>query len=167
VETIMSEFENFALKNKVSCPDGCGAFGLLAKPFKDGTQHVRGCARSGCKQCRGRASKRTGGKAQRTAVKLLALPATSSIRTGHEEHLGGSLRVEVKSGAQVGPMIRAFTKAEKQSEAARAIGDTRPTVVMALLHPEGKEAIVSFRVRSDDDMRATVAALANQLGLLP
>jgi hypothetical protein len=43
---------------------------------------------------------------------------------------------------------------------------TRPTVVMALLQPEGKEAIVSFRVRRDDDMRATVAAMAMQLGLI-
>jgi hypothetical protein len=162
----MSEVENFALKNKQDCPDGCGAFGLLAKPFKDGTQHVRGCARSGCKQCRGRASKRTGGKAQRTAGKLLAVPVTSSIRTGHEEFAGGLVRFESKSGAQIRPMVTAFTKAERQSEAARAIGDTRPTVVMALLQPEGKEAIVSFRVRSDDDMRATVAALAIQLGLI-
>jgi hypothetical protein len=63
-------------------------------------------------------------------------------------------------------MITAFTNAERQSEAARAIGDTRPTVIMSLLQPEGKEAIVSFRVRGDDDMRATVAALATELGLL-
>ena len=92
---------------------------------------------------------------------------TSSIHTGHEEFAGGLVRFECKSGAQVGPMITAFTKAEKQSETARAIGYTRPTVVMALLQPEGKEAIVSFRVRSGDDMRVTVAAMAMQLGLLP
>jgi hypothetical protein len=162
----MSEVENVALKDKQACRCGCPAFGLLAKPFKDGTQHVRGCARSGCKQCRGRASKRTGGKAQRTAGKLLAVPVTSSIRTGHEEHQGGTVRFEVKSGAQIRPAVTAFTKAEKQSEAARAIGDNRPTVVMALLQPEGKEAIVSFRVRNDDDMRSTVAALALQLGVV-
>jgi hypothetical protein len=162
----VSEVES-RLKEKIDCPCGCSAFGLLAKPFKDGTAHVRGCARSGCKQCRGRASKRTGGKAQRTARKLLAVPVVSSIRTGHEEFDGGLVRFECKSGAQVGPMITAFSKAEKQSEAARAHGDTRPTVVMALLQPEGKEAIVSFRVRGDDEMRATVAALATQLGLMP
>jgi hypothetical protein len=153
-------------KEKIDCPDGCGLFGVPAKPFKDGTVHVRGCARSGCKQCRGRASKRTGGKAQRTARKLLAVPVTSSIRTGHEEFDGGLVRFECKSGAQIRPLVTAFTKAEKQSEAARAVGDTRPTVVMALLQPEGKEAIVSFRVRNDDDMRSTVAAMAMQLGLI-
>ena len=69
----------------------------------------------GCQQCRGRASKRTGGKAQRTARKLLAVPVTSSIHTGHEEFAGGLVRFECKSGAQVGPLITAFTKAEKQS----------------------------------------------------
>jgi len=162
----MGDVENFALKDKQACPCGCGAFGLLALPFSDGTQHVRGCARGGCKRCRGRASKRTGGKAQRTARKLLAVPVTSSIRTGHEEFAGGLVRFEAKSGAQIRPLVTAFTKAERQSEAARAIGDSWPTVVMALLHAEGKEAIVSFRARNDDDMRATVAALATQLGLI-
>jgi hypothetical protein len=91
---------------------------------------------------------------------------TSSIRTGHEEFDGGLFRFESKSGAQIRPLATAFTKAEKQSESARAHGDVRPTVATALLHPEGKEAIVSFRVRGFDDMRATVAALAIQLGLV-
>jgi hypothetical protein len=154
------------LLDKRDCPCGCGAFGLLSKPFKNGIQHVRGCARSGCKQCRGRASKRTGGKAQRTAKKLLAVPATSSIHTGHEEHAGGLVRFEAKSGAQIRPLVTAFTKADKQSEAARAIGDARPTVVMALLQPEGKEAIVAFRASNALQMRETVAAMAMQMGLI-
>jgi hypothetical protein len=63
-------------------------------------------------------------------------------------------------------MITAFAKAEKQSEAARAIGDTRPTVIMALLPPEGKEAIMSVRIRNDDEMRAFAAALATQVGVM-
>jgi hypothetical protein len=115
----------------------------------------------------GRRSKRTGGKAQRTARKLLAVPVTNGIKTGHEEHAGGLVRFEAKSGAQIRPLVTAFTKAEKQSEAARAIGDTRPTVVMALLQPEGKEAIVAFRASNALQMRETVYALAVQMGLLP
>jgi hypothetical protein len=90
---------------------------------------------------------------------------TSSIQTGHEEFAGGLLRFECKSGVQVRPMITAFAQAEKQSEAARPIGDTRPTVIMALLHPEGKEAIMSVRIRNVVEMRAFAAALAEQVGL--
>jgi hypothetical protein len=97
----------------------------------------------------------------------LAVPVVSTIYTGHEEHASGLVRFEAKSGAQIRPLVTAFTKAEAQSEAARAVGDTRPTVVMALLQPEGKEAIVAFRARSEDQMRVTVAALATQLGILP
>jgi hypothetical protein len=135
----MSEVENFALKDKQDCICGCGAFGLLAVPFRDGTQHVRGCARSGCKQCRGRASKRTGGKAQRTAKKLLAVPTTSSIHTGHEEFAGGLVRFECKSGAQIRPMVTAFSKAEAQSEVARAIGDTRRPSSWRSYNPRGRK----------------------------
>jgi hypothetical protein len=147
------------------CPCSCGVEGpLQSRQYKDGTQHVRRCP---CRQCIGRRSKRTGGKAQRTARKLLAVPVTNGIKTGHEEHAGGLVRFEAKSGAQIRPLVTAFTKAEMQSEAARAIGDTRPTVVMALLQPEGKEAIVAFRASHALQMRETVAAMAMQLGLLP
>jgi hypothetical protein len=147
------------------CSAQCGLEGpFQSRQYKDGSHHVRRCP---CKQCIGRRSKRTGGKAQRTARKLLAVPVTSSIRTGHEEFDGGLVRFECKSGAQVRPMITAFTKAEKQSEASRSIGDTRPTVIMALLRPEGKEAIMSVRIRSDDEMRAFAATLATQVGVMP
>jgi hypothetical protein len=159
VSEVTPNFKPFGL-----CSCGCEVEGpLQTRQYKDGSLHVRRCP---CKQCMGRRSKRTGGKAQRTAKKLLAVPTTSTIHTGHEEFAGGLVRFECKSGAQIRPMVTAFSKAEAQSEAARAIGDTRPTVVMALLQPEGQEAIIAFRARNAGQMKETIAALAIQLGLI-
>lgn len=162
----MSDDVETHFKVKIDCPCGCLAFGILKKPFSDGSQHVAGCDKKVCARCRGRISKRSGSKAQRTASKMLAVPRTSSIQTGHEEHAQGLVRFEAKSGAQVKALVTSHTNAEAQSEAARAHGDNRPVIVMSLLHPTGKEAIVSFRARNDDEFRMTVAALAMQLGLI-
>jgi hypothetical protein len=174
---------------KADCPDNCGLFGTLKKPFKDGVRHVRGCK---CKQCGGRRVKSTGAISQRADRRMLKIPYISSIRTGHEEYDGGTVLRESKSGKQVKPLHTAFTKAEKraldlwaaevdikelgplltaylkaetQSNASRRIGDTRPFLMMARLQPEGKEAIVTFRAKDDQAFRDMVAALAKQLGL--
>lgn len=96
---------------------------------------------------------------------MLNAPYASSLRTGHEEHHGGLLRWESKSGAQVRPMFTAFEKAEKQAEANRSFGDNRPFVMTARVQPHSKEAIMTFRVRNNDDLKTIVAALAEQLGL--
>lgn len=153
-------------KERIACPCGCGLEGRPLTPFSDGVRHVAGCINTGCRRCRGRNSKRKGGVAQRRAQKLLAVPKSSSLSTGHEEFAGGLVRFEIKSGAQVRPLRTAFGKAEAQSEAARALGDNRPFVMGSLAEANGKEMIVAFRVRNEDDMRATVAALAMQLGLI-
>lgn len=85
------------------------------------------------------------------------------MRPGHEEHLPGSVRIEVKSGAQAGPVWTAYLKSEAQSEAARSIGDTRPFV--ASFEPKGtSDGLVVFR-RSK--LLETVAAMAEQLGIVP
>jgi hypothetical protein len=53
---------------------------------------------------------------QRKAAKALGIPKVGPMRSGQEEHWGGAVRVEVKSGAQCGPIITRFRNAEAQSE---------------------------------------------------
>jgi hypothetical protein len=134
----------------------------LTRTYKDGTTHIRRCP---CRQCLGRKSKRTGGLAQRTAAKRLGL-TTSSIKTGHEESYIGGLRIEVKSGRQIGPLVTAFEKGEAQSEAQRPLGDNRPFVYAAVPEPNGKTVIYAFRTRDQDELRTVIAAFAEQLGLM-
>jgi len=57
------------------------------------------------------------------------------LSPGHEEFLGGTIRTEVKSGAQVGPIETRYSAAEKQSEAQRPFGDHRPFCMVAM--PKG------------------------------
>lgn len=47
------------------------------------------------------------------------------------EHIHAA-RIEVKAGAQVGPIATRFLAAEKQSNQAKAIGDTRPFIFVAM-----------------------------------
>ena len=76
-------------------------------------------------------------KKQRAARKALEdLTAAEAARfvgqLGNEEAWSGlPLRVEVKSGAQVGPIWTRFEKAEAQSEQSRAVGDIRPFLMVA------------------------------------
>jgi hypothetical protein len=51
---------------KDDCPCGCGLFGALTKPHKDGTRHVRRCV---CRRCRGRNIKRSSGNRERRVAK--------------------------------------------------------------------------------------------------
>lgn len=51
---------------KDDCPCGCGLFGALTKPHRDGTRHVRKCV---CPRCRGRNIKRTSGNRERRIAK--------------------------------------------------------------------------------------------------
>lgn len=113
----------------------------------------------------GRNNKRSGGKAQRTAVKRLGMQY-SSLATGEEAHLVGHIVVEMKSGGLVRPLATAFDKAKKQSDAARAVGNTRPFVLGAIPEPTGKRVIYAFECRSDDELTTVVAALASQLKLI-
>lgn len=92
---------------------------------------------------------------------MLGIPK-SSISPGHEEFLGGSVRVEVKAGVQVKPMVTAFLRMEAQSEVARPFGDTRPFVGVAM--PDGSsDGIACFRLSKIDDV---IVALAEMRGLV-
>jgi hypothetical protein len=55
--------------------------------------------------------------------------------TRHEENWGGAFRTEIKAGAQVGPIATRFQAAKAQSDAAKALGDIRPFVMVAM--PDG------------------------------
>jgi hypothetical protein len=55
--------------------------------------------------------------------------------TRHEENWGGVFRTEIKAGAQIGPIATRFQAAKTQSDAAKALGDVRPFIMVAM--PDG------------------------------
>lgn len=155
----MTDVTSNLKENVGECGCGCGAFGTLKKPWRsNGVQCV--ARRCSCRQCMGKQSKKKGGRKQSKAFTSLGVPR-SSMHPGHEEHLGGSVRAEVKSGSQVGPIVTRYLAAEAQSEAARPFGDNRPFVFVAM--PEGVSW--GLLVVRTDRLEETVAALAEQLGL--
>ena len=91
-------------------------------------------------QRRGRLNKQKGHRKQSLARKaledLFGAKALFHGRKANEEawtHL--PIRVEVKAGAQVKPIETRFLAAEKQATAAKATGDPRPFVFIAM--PDG------------------------------
>ena len=66
-------------------------------------------------------------------------------QTGNEENWRLAMRVEVKSGAQVGPAWTRYLAAETQAEAARAHGDFRPFVAV-LMARDSSDGLVVFRL---------------------
>lgn len=149
----MTDVTPFLKENKGECGCGCGAYGTLKKPSRDGTRCVaRACK---CPRCRGRNNKRKGQRKQAKAVTALGIPR-SSIHPGHEELLGGAVRVEVKSGAQVKPAMTAYLRCEAQSEAARPVGDHRP--FCAVVMPDGaSDGVVLVRLSNLHEFVAGVA----------
>jgi len=91
-------------------------------------------------QRRGRLNKQKGHRkqslARRALEDLFEAEALFHGRKANEEawtHL--PIRVEVKAGAQVGPIATRFLAGEKQSTAAKSTGDPRPFVYVAM--PDG------------------------------
>ena len=151
-------FSNLKPDPIVCSEGGCGLAKCKAsgQPTKIG--HPKGCV---CPRCIGKRNKRKGQSKQAKAVTALGIPRTS-IHPGHEEFLGGLVRVEVKAGAQVKPAVTAYLRMEAQSELARPIGDHRPFVAVAM--PDGASyGVVMIRT---DRLDAAVAALAEQLGMI-
>ena len=121
---------------KGDCACGCGLFGTVRKKPEG---HIRGCE---CVRCRGKRNRTKGDSKARQARKTLGIPG---VMSRHEEHWGGKCRVEMKAGAQVGPIATRFDNARAQSEAARPIGDNRPFMMVAM--PDGqKDGIVLMRL---------------------
>jgi hypothetical protein len=81
---------------------------------------------------RGRRNRTKGDAKARRARKKLGL---GGHLTRHEENWGGYFRTEVKAGAQVGPIATRFQAAYAQSLAAKALGDIRPFIMVAM--PDG------------------------------
>lgn len=97
------------------------------------------CSRSKpCRSCLGARNRRSGMRKQREARKALealtgAQAAAFAGQLGNEESWTGlPLRVEVKSGAQVGPIWTRYAAAEAQSEASRPSGNTDPFCMVAM-----------------------------------
>jgi hypothetical protein len=104
-------------------------FGTLGREDRQGKRRIKGC---GDPAARGRRNRRKGDSKARRARKKLGL---GGHLTRHEENWGGAFRVEVKAGAQIGPIATRFQSAKAQSDALKAIGDIRPFAMVAM--PDG------------------------------
>lgn len=143
------------IKEKCS-GDVCPVFGTLLPASRDGRRRVRGCDDA---VARGKRNKTKGRRKQATAVRALGIPR-SNLSPGHEELLGGTVRTEVKAGAQVKPVLTKFLAMEAQSEAARPVGDHRPFV--AVVMPDGmSDGIALIRLSALHD---AACALVEQWG---
>ncbi len=109
--------------------DGCPLFGTLGRPDRHGIRRVRGCSDPAA---RGRRNRTKGDSKARRARKKLGL---GGHLTRHEESWSGLVRTEIKAGIQVGPIATRFYAAKAQSDAAKALGDIRPFVMVAM--PDG------------------------------
>jgi hypothetical protein len=108
---------------------GCPLFGTLGRPDRQGRRRIRGC---GDPSARGRRNRTKGDSKARRARKKLGL---GGHLTRHEENWGGAFRTEIKAGAQIGPIATRFYLAKAQSDAAKALGDIRPFIMVAM--PDG------------------------------
>jgi len=129
---------------------------------KDGPQE--GCTKqTPCRTCLNRRSRARGMAKQREARKQLeALTGAQAARfagqLGNEESWHGlPLRVEVKSGAQCGPVWTRFAAAEAQSKQNHAVGDTKPFVYVAM-GQRTSDGLVVFRL---SEAARVVEALVN------
>lgn len=135
--------------------DACPKFGTLGRAARDGKRRVKGC---GDPVARGKRNRAKGDSKARRARKVLGI---TGVNSRHEEHWGGAFRVEVKSGAQVSPVITRYKSARAQSEASRAIGDIRQFVLVCMGDNERSGvAVVELEVL------AQLVALARDTGHL-
>lgn len=117
-----------------------------------------------CVSCRGRRSQASGRRKQRDARKALEVvtgaPASRFYgQLSNEESWNGlPLRVEVKSGAQCGPIWTRYAAAEIQAEANNAIGNTKPFVLVAM----GQRTTDGLVVCRLSQLSRVVEALVNQ-----
>jgi hypothetical protein len=126
-------------QDRCSLKDKCPIYGLLMKEGRDGKKRVRGC---GDPRARGKRNRAKGDSKARRARKKLGI---SGANSRHEEHWGGHLRLEVKAGAQVGPIATRFFAAENQSRQSKSVGDIRPFVMVAM-PDDTQEGIILMRL---------------------
>ena len=124
------ERKGYCQGNQEKCNlDGCPLFGTLGRPDRNQVRRVRGCSDPAA---RGRRNRTKGDAKARRARKKLGL---GGHLTRHEENWGGAFRTEIKAGLQVGPIATRFQAAKAQSDAAKALGDIRPFIMVAM--PDG------------------------------
>lgn len=119
------------------------------------------CTRTApCRSCLGRRNRRSGMQKQRQAKKMAGIPDNKFRGAdGNEEMWVGSVRAEVKSGAQAGPVWTRYFAAETQANGNKRIGDPRP--FMALFMPKNvNDGVVAIRL---SQLRVVVEALYEQL----
>jgi len=134
--------------------DGCPLFGTLGRPDRHGVRRVRGCSDPAA---RGRRNRTKGDSKARRARKKLGL---GGHLTRHEENWGGAFRTEIKAGLQVSPIATRFVQAKSQSDAAKALGDVRPFVMVAM--PDGtSKGIILMDL---DEFSELVALLTDYAG---
>jgi hypothetical protein len=113
--------------NRDKCTnERCPLYGVLGRVGRDGKRRVAKC---GDPAARGKRNRAKGDAKARRARKTLGI---GGANTRHEEHWGGAFRVEVKAGKQIAPIWTRYLLAEQQSEQARAIGDPRPFIMVAM-----------------------------------
>ena len=138
--------------NRDKCSlDNCPLFGTLGRPDRNQVRRVRGCADPAA---RGRRNRTKGDAKARRARKKLGL---GGHLTRHEEAWSGLVRTEIKAGAQVGPIATRFNSAKAQSDAAKALGDIRPFVMVAM--PDGTtEGICLMTLTEFSELTALLSA---------
>lgn len=110
---------------KADCPCGCGRYG---KPVKSRRGHIRGCT---CKPCLAGRNSQSGKRTHRRLARQLAAMQPGATATSEEERWNTTYRYEVKSGAQVGPVVTKYRNAKQQSMTHKAFGDPRPFAFIA------------------------------------
>ena len=75
--------------------------------------------------------------------------------TRHEEFFRGAIRVECKSGGKAKPVQTFYESCKAQSDAAKAVGDSRPFVALAM--PYGTSR--GYAVVEINDLATILAAL--------
>lgn len=126
----------------------CPLYGTLGREARDGNRRVRGC---GDPAAMGKRNRSKGDRKAAQARKALNLVGPN---TRHEEHWRGGLLVESKAGAQVGPIWTRYLAARAQAEASRAIGDTRPFVMVAA--PDKGPILLVLEVSNAHEVAAAI-----------
>lgn len=121
--------------------------------FCDSGEPVRSCD---CAKCRGTRNQSKGTKAQRRARKLAGIAAERfSTKTHNEESWRSSgVRWESKAGAQANPVATRYLAARAQSDAAKAIGDTR--TFAAIFAADGSMPLIVVRA---DELEGFIAGI--------
>jgi hypothetical protein len=131
-----------SLKDKQPCPcdkDTCTVYGVLLAR----SGHVRGC---GCRKCIAGRNSRQGKAAHRRIARELGAATPGRGASSHEESWVHAWRLEVKTGAQAGPVVTRFNAAKAQSEQSRAYGDHKPFAAIFDPRRKGEPTVVCMEL---------------------